>query len=167
MQLADCPQLTSPPPALGIHCCTHMEAATSLGSWSVAEPSGVPELLLWLGKGSFILKNFYWGVCVCLSHSVMSSSLQPHGLCDASGKELACHCRRHRRCRFSPWLGKISWRGKGQPTPVFLLGESHGQRSLAGYSALDLKESDTTEVTQHVADEQCCVSFCCTAKWIS
>ena len=54
MQLADCPQLASPPPAFGIHGYSHMEATTSLGSWSVAEPSGVPELLLWLGKGSFI-----------------------------------------------------------------------------------------------------------------
>ena len=34
---------------------------------------------------------------------------------------------------FCPWVGKISWRRKGQPTPVFLPGESHGQRSLVGY----------------------------------
>ena len=36
--------------------------------------------------------------------------------------------------RFDPWVGKIPWRRAGQPTPVFLPGESHGQRSLAGYS---------------------------------
>ena len=35
---------------------------------------------------------------------------------------------------FDPWVGKIPWRGKWQPTPLFLPGESHGQRSLAGYS---------------------------------
>ena len=35
--------------------------------------------------------------------------------------------------RFDPWVGKIPWRRKWQPTPVFLPGESHGQRSLAGY----------------------------------
>ena len=35
---------------------------------------------------------------------------------------------------FNPWVGKIPWRRKWQPTPVFLPGESHGQRSLAGYS---------------------------------
>ena len=39
-----------------------------------------------------------------------------------------------RRQGFSPWLGKIPWRRVWQPTPVFLSGESHGQRSLAGYS---------------------------------
>ena len=47
----------------------------------------------------------------------------PHG---ASGKESACQCRRHRRCRFDPWIGKIPWRRKWQPTPVFLPGKSHG-----------------------------------------
>ena len=43
----------------------------------------------------------------------------------------ACHCRRH---RFDPWVRKIPWRRKWQPTPVFLPGKSHGQRSLVGYS---------------------------------
>ena len=48
-----------------------------------------------------------------------------------SGKESACQCR---RCRFSPWVRNIPWRRKWQPTPVLLLGKSHGQRSLVGYS---------------------------------
>ena len=45
--------------------------------------------------------------------------------------------------------GKIPWRKKWQPTLVFLPGESHGQRTLAGYSPQRHKESDTTEATQH------------------
>ena len=49
--------------------------------------------------------------------------------------------------RFNPWVGKIPWRREWQPTPVFLLGASHGQRSLAGHSPWDHKESDTAEVT--------------------
>ena len=49
--------------------------------------------------------------------------------------------------RFDPWAGKIPWRRKWQPTPVFLPGESHGQRSLAGYSPQGRTESDTTEAT--------------------
>ena len=61
-----------------------------------------------------------------------------------SGKESACQFRRHRRCRFDTWVGKISWR-KWQPTPVFLPGKFHGQKSLAGYSPWGCKESDTTE----------------------
>ena len=50
-----------------------------------------------------------------------------------------------RRLDFDPWVGKIPWRRKWQPTPIFLPGESHGQRSLAGYSPWGQKESDTTE----------------------
>ena len=53
-------------------------------------------------------------------------------------KELACQCRRceRHRHRFSPWVRKILWRRAWQPTPEFLPGESHGQRSLVGYSPL-------------------------------
>ena len=52
------------------------------------------------------------------------------------------------RPRFHPWVGKIPWRRAWQPTPVFLPGESRGQRSLVGYSPWDHKESDTTEATK-------------------
>ena len=48
---------------------------------------------------------------------------------------------------FDPWFGKIPWRRAWPPTPVFLPGESHGQRSLVGYSPRGHTESDTTEVT--------------------
>ena len=47
------------------------------------------------------------------------------------------------------WVRKVSWRRKWQPTPVFLPGESHGQRCLAGYSSWGCKETDTTEATKH------------------
>ena len=59
-----------------------------------------------------------------------------------SDKESTCQCR---RLGFNPWVGKIPWRRKWQPTPVFLPGEFHGQRSLAGYSPCDHKELDTIE----------------------
>ena len=59
-----------------------------------------------------------------------------------SGKESACHCRRH---WFDPWVGMIPWRRKWQPAPVFLPGKSNGQRSPAGYSH---RESAPTEHTQ-------------------
>ena len=51
----------------------------------------------------------------------------------ASGERSACQCRRHKRSGFNPWAGKIPWRRKWQPTPVFLPGKFHGQRSLVGY----------------------------------
>ena len=46
---------------------------------------------------------------------------------------------------FDPWVGKIPWRRAWQPTPVFLPGESHGQRSLVGYSSWGYKDLDMTE----------------------
>ena len=54
-----------------------------------------------------------------------------------SGKESACNAGDHLQCRrlmFDSWVGKILWRRKWQPNPVFLAGESHAQRSLVGYS---------------------------------
>ena len=66
----------------------------------------------------------------------------------ASGKESACQRRRRKRHGFYPWVGKIPWRRKRQCTPVFLPGEFHGQRSLAGYIPWGHKESDTTECTR-------------------
>ena len=59
-----------------------------------------------------------------------------------SGKEFACQCRRP---KFNSWVGKIPWRRKWQPAPVFLPGEFHGQRSLPGYSPWGRKELDTME----------------------
>jgi len=49
------------------------------------------------------------------------------------------------RPSFDPWVGKIAWRRKWQPTPVLLPGKFHGQRSLAGYGPWGHKESDITE----------------------
>ena len=46
---------------------------------------------------------------------------------------------------FNPWVRKIPWRTAQKPTPVSLPGQSHGQRSLVGYSPWGRKESDTTE----------------------
>ena len=63
----------------------------------------------------------------------------------ASGKESGCQCRKRRRRGFDSWVRKIPWRRKWQPTPVFLPGKSHGQRSLAGSGRWDGKESDTTD----------------------
>ena len=65
----------------------------------------------------------------------------------SAGKEPACQCRRHRRHGFNPWVRKIPWRRKWQPTPVFFPEKSHGQRSLADYSPKGHKESYATEYT--------------------
>ena len=73
-----------------------------------------------------------------LGHSINLSGL-PRWL---SGKESACQRGRY---AFDPWVENYPWRRKWQPTPVFLPGESHGWRSLVGYSPWNCKELDTTE----------------------
>ena len=55
-------------------------------------------------------------------------------ICGASRKEPTCQYRRHKKRKFDPWVRKILWKSKWQPTPVFLSGESHARRSLKGYS---------------------------------
>ena len=61
-----------------------------------------------------------------------------------NGKESPSQCRRN---RFDPSVGKIPWRRKWQPTPVFLPGESHRWSSLVGCSPWGHSELDTTEGT--------------------
>ena len=66
-----------------------------------------------------------------------TKNMELHGLPRRlSGKETTSQCRRH---RFDSWIGKIPWSRKWQPTPIFLPGESHGERSLADYSPWDHK----------------------------
>jgi len=58
------------------------------------------------------------------------------------GEESACQCKGG---GFNPWVRKIPWRRKWQPTPVFSPAKFCGQRIPAGYSSWDLKESDMIE----------------------
>ena len=59
------------------------------------------------------------------------------------GKQTTCQGR---RLRLDPWIEKIPWKREWQPTPVFLPGECHGQRSLAGGKELDTTEQLTFSV---------------------
>ena len=58
----------------------------------------------------------------------------------ASGKEPPANATDIKRCGFDPWIRKVPWRRKWQPTPVFLPGKSHGQRILVSYSSWGQKE---------------------------
>ena len=64
-----------------------------------------------------------------------------------SAIEMHLQCKSCRRHKLDPWVGKTPWRRARQPNPVFLPGESHGQRSLVGYGSQGHKEPDTTEET--------------------
>ena len=65
------------------------------------------------------------------------------------------------RCRFDPWVGKISWCQRWQPTPVSLPEESHGQRSLVGYSPWGPKESDTPWIDERSRRGGCWANIWC------
>ena len=78
--------------------------------------------------------------CLILMTTTHSCNF-PGGL---AGKSDCLQCGRP---RFDPWVGKIPWRRKWHPTPVFLPGESHRRRSLVGCSPRGHKESDTTSLS--------------------
>ena len=89
---------------------------------------------------SVILRSSLYHSCAGVPWTIAAKHQQAPMICDhmgrprwRSGKELACHCRRCKRCGFNSWAGKTAWRRRWQPTPVFLPGKSHGQRSLDGY----------------------------------
>ena len=75
--------------------------------------------------------------------SYLANTQSSRGLCRwLGGEESTCQWR---RLRFDIWARKIPWRREWLPTPGFLPGEFHGQRSLEGYSPWGHKESDMTE----------------------
>ena len=80
---------------------------------------------------------------VCISQASSENQVSFPG--GASGKESACQCKRCKRHEFHPWVRKIPWSRKWNPTSVFLPKKFHGQQSLMGYSPWGFKESDTTE----------------------
>ena len=95
-----------------------MATQSSVLAWRIpgtGEPGGLPSL------GSQRVRHD-WGDLAA------ATELLPRWL---NGKESICKCR---RCRFNPWVRKITWRRKLQPTPVFSPGKSPGQKSLEAYS---------------------------------
>ena len=100
-----------------------------MGYWWMNTPTSLP----WVGSPTLpsTISSRMGSICSpwCPAYSFLC--VFPAG---TSSKKPACQCKRHKRCGFDPWVGKIPGRRAWQPTPVFLPGESHGQRSLAGYS---------------------------------
>ena len=96
----------------------------------------------------FLFHLLFWGVCCEVGSReegwgeitlVIKCLNFPEG---SDGKSVCLQCRRP---GFDPWVRKIPWRRKWQPTPVLLPGKSYGRRSLVGYSPWGRKELDTTE----------------------
>ena len=78
----------------------------------------------------------------CVSYEEVQSEIQC--LNRHSGKEYAWQCKRLKRHRFDPWVGKITWRRKWNPTPVFLVGNCM-DRGAWQTIVHGVAESDTTE----------------------
>ena len=98
-----------------------------------------PSIKLLIPKDSlFNLWEFLLHVILLLFHGCSAST------------ESTCRCRRHRKRWFNPWVRKIPWRRMWLPTPVFLPGKSHGQRTLVECSPWGHKEWDTTKHTARI-----------------
>ena len=116
------------------------------------QPGRVSQALI-LGLWLAVCEPFLWDMYYSsfeFSWHLLSITRVPRQL---SGKESTCQCR---RCGFNPWVGKILWRRKWQPTPVFLPGKSHGQRSLEGYGSWGHKQWLITDwACRHVVPKLC------------
>ena len=90
--------------------------------------------------------------CLSLHSQSSGASHCPMGPCRqvAQRQRICLQCRRP---GFDPWVRKMPWRRKWQPTPVFLPGESHGQKSLMDCSPWGCKESDTTECSHKTSQD--------------
>ena len=98
--------------------------------------------------------NFYCSFISLILEAVTIFTLSMHSLGfpgGARGKEPAGQCRRPKRRRFDHWVKTIPWRRAWQPTPVFLPGESHAQRSLVGYSPWGHKETRLKQLSTHTS----------------
>ena len=100
------------------HSCRIVSCCAFAFSWTYDGWDFLSVGILWgLGWSSFSRED----LCISLPDGIL-------------GKGSAHQCRRCKRCGFNPWVRKIPWNIKWQPTPTILSGKFHGQRSLAGYS---------------------------------
>ena len=106
-------------------------------------------------KVSYCKVKMTYFLCLFFTYYLCEKYYKQHstmwGFLDGSdGKDSTCN---ERDPRFNPWVRKFPWRRNWQPTPVFLPGEFHRQRSLAGYSSWGCQELGTTEwLTHTIAD---------------
>ena len=100
------------------------------------------------GRGLQTSPGAYYNMWPFLGSRVHADGLRLYGYEDrpspwgflgsTSGKEPACQCRRLKRPGFNPYVGKIPWRRKRQPTPVFLPGESSWTEEPGGLQSIEL-----------------------------
>ena len=121
----------------------HQGQSPRFGSWSLQFGTAEYTWSPFLDLGNFFGRQFFdrrgWGkVLGCFK----CSPFIVHSFCSLVAQSVVYLQRR--RPGFNPWVGKISWRRKWQPTPVFLPEEFNGLRSLVGYKGLDTAEWTNT-----------------------
>ena len=137
------PCLTQRIPTLRRFLTRDTRTAATLSPWGVTSGREVrtPPHPHWLPPPRSQCFQICWWLESDLAQKLVVVGL-PRWL---SSKESACNVG---DTRFYPQVRKIPWTRAQQPTPVFLPGESHGQKSLAGYGPLGRKESDSTVATE-------------------
>jgi len=136
-----------PPTVLGLEAWDQGISRTALSLKALEENAF--HAFLWCCQPSlaclgYLCLHGHWAIfplCVCIFTRILFSlclfvSLSSYNRASQAAlvvKNPPCPCRRRKRRGFHLWVGKIPWRRAWQPTPVFLPGESHGQRSLEGY----------------------------------
>ena len=116
---------------VGCRLWGHTESDTttrlsSSSSWDLLWAKFCPHKLMCWNPNTQYFKCDLFGNRACTGVTGLPTWL--------SSKESTYQSRKCKRHGFDPWVRKIPWRRKWQPTTVFLPGEFHGQRSLAGYS---------------------------------
>ena len=135
-----------------------MATHSSVLAWRIpgtGEPGGLPSM------GSHRVSHNWSDLAAAAAtlslHRNLAVSASAGLLRWLSSKESAYQCRRHRRCGFDLWVGKIPWRREWQITASFLPGKFHGQRSLAGYSPGGSQRVKHSWVTEHARSFSNCV----------
>ena len=105
---------------------------------------GMPDPILTKGKGRKI-----WGVSMDVGKALWELDPSADFPGGASDKDSTCQCSQCKRLGFDPWVGKIPKRRKWQPTPAFLPGKFHGQRSLVVHRVWKSWMHSWAQVTQH------------------
>ena len=117
--------------------CSCLENPRDSGAWW-ADVYGVAQSrtrLKWLSSSSSSIFSFCYHILQPLGASFVAQIVKNPPMIQRPG--------------FNPWVRKSPWRRERLPTPVFLLRELHGQRSLSGYSPWGFKELDKTEWLTH------------------
>ena len=95
------------------------------------------QKIFWNSRQKFVINVFFF---ISMYFTYLTIFIFAKGISGGtSGKEPTCQCRKHKKQGFNPWVGKIPWWRKWQPTPVFLSGESPWTEEPGGLRSMGLQ----------------------------